>query len=135
MEQTINETQKRPIVVTIICWFIIIGSLITPVTVYFIINNPEMADIMGKGSALPLIAQYVLMGIGALISLWSAIGMLKGKKNARTVYTIYTIIAFTINILASNMKESLIGGVLMAIIMIGLLYIPSANRYFTSNDA
>lgn len=132
MEQTTNETQKRPIVVTIISWFILIGILMIPVTIYLILNNPEVADVMKKGSALPLMAQYGLMGIGAIVSLWSAIGMLKGKKKARTVYTVYTIVSFGINILASNMKEMLIGSVIVAIIMVGLLYIPSANRYFNA---
>jgi len=135
MEQTVNEVKTRPIIVTIICWFIIIGILVIPVIIYMSMDNPQMAEMMEKGSALPLMAQYGLMGIGAVVSLWSAIGMLKAKKKARTIYTIYTIFAYTITISASTMKESLIGGILISVLMIGLLYIPSANKYFTPHDA
>ena len=130
-----NDIEKRPMIVTVISWFMIIGALVVPIMIYFTISNPQMAELMEKMSALPLVAQYGIMGFGAMVNLWSAIGMLKGRKQARTIYTIYSIIAFTITIVASNMKESLVGSVLMTAVLIGLLYIPSANRYFASNNA
>ena len=135
MENETKEIQKRPVIVTIICWFLIIGALVVPISIYMSMNNPEMAEMIRKGSTLPSMAQYGLMGFGAMVNLWAAIGMLKGKRQARTVYVVYTIVAFTITILASPMKEGLIGSVLMTAVLLGLLYIPSANRYFASKNA
>ena len=135
MENEVIDTQKRPVIVTIICWYMFIGVLVVPVIIYMSMNNPEMAEIIRKGSTLPSMTQYGLMGLGAIVSLWAAIGMLKGKRQARTVYVVYTIAAFTITILASHMKEGLIGSVLMTAVLLGLLYIPSANRYFASKNA
>lgn len=134
MENTEN-IQKRPLIVTIICWFMIIGSLFIPVAIYMGMNNPQMAEMMGKASALPTMVQYGLMGLGVIINILVAIGMLKGKVLARTVYTAYTVISLAISLFASTVKESLIGTVIMSIVIIGLLYIPSANRYFASKNA
>ena len=102
---------------------------------YMAITNPQVVEIVTKGSSLPIAIHYGIMGLSGIVNLWAAIGMLKGKIQARKVYTIYGILAYSITILASNMKETLIPGALMAIVIIGLLHIPSANRYFTSNDA
>ena len=134
MENTEN-IQKRPIIVTIICWLMIIGTLFIPVVIYMAMNNPQMAEMMEKSSALPPMAQYGLMGLGAMVNLWAAIGMLKGKAIARTVYAIYSAVALTVSLLASNVRESLIGTIIMTIVIIGLLFIPSANRYFASKNA
>jgi len=135
MENEVIDTQKRPVIVTIICWFMIIGALVAPVMIYMSMNNPEMEEIIRKGSTLPSMAQYGLMGLGAIVNLWAAIGMLKGKRQARTIYVVYSIVAFTIILLASHVKESLIGSVLITAVFIGLLYIPSANKYFASKNA
>jgi len=135
MGNEIKEIQKRPVIVTVICWLMLIGVLIIPGMIYMTMNNPEMAELMEQASALPLEAQYGIMGLGAIVNLWAAIGMLKGKGQARTVYVVYSIVAFMITILASHVKESLIGSVLITAVFIGLLYIPSANKYFASNHA
>ena len=135
MQNEIKDIQKRPIIVTIICWYLIIGGLAIPVMIYMAINNPQVVEMIQKGSTLPMAVHYALMGLSVVVNLWAAIGMLKGKIQARTVYVTYSIVAYSLTILTSNMKETLIGGVLMTIVIIGLLYIPSANRYFTSSDA
>ena len=136
MGNEIKEIQKRPVIVTIICSLMIIGALLISATIYITMNyNPEMAELMENASALPLETQYGFMGLGAIVSLWAAIGMLKGKRQARTIYVVYSIVAFTITILASHVKESLIGSVVITTVFIGLLYIPSANKYFASKNA
>jgi len=135
MQNEKKDIQKRPIIVTIICWYLIIGALAIPVMIYMAINNPQVVEIIQKGSTLPIAVHYGLMGLSMVVNLWAAIGMLKGKIQARTIYVTYSIVAYSITVLASNMKETLIPGALMAIVIIGLLHISSANRYFTSNDA
>ena len=134
MENTEN-IQTRPIIITIICWFMIIGTLFIPVVIYMGMNNPQMVEIMEKASAIPPMVQYGLMGLGVIVNLWAAISMLKGKALARTVYAVYNIVILAINLVASNMKESLIVTIIITIVTIGLLYIPSANRYFASKNA
>ncbi len=135
MENETQEKQKRPILVTIICWFMIIGVVMAPYLIYMAITNPDYAEIMAKGSSLPVNAQIALMAVGAVITLVSAIGMLKGKMKARTVYTIYTIVAYSITFAASHMKESLVGSLIITLVILGLLYIPAATRYFKANNA
>jgi len=136
MGNEIKEIQTRPVIVTIICSLMIIGALIVSYTIYITMNyNPEMAELMENASTLPLEAQYGFMGLGAIVNLWAAIGMLRGKRQARTIYVVYSIVAFTITILASHVKESLIGSVVITAVFIGLLYIPSANKYFASKNA
>jgi len=133
--QTTEIAQKRPLVLTIIAWLIIIGTLLAPISIYMMVTNPQMKEMMEMASKIPATGQLILMIIGALVGFWAAIGMLKGKKIARTVYVVYTIIAFIITFIASNMKESLIGTILISAVILGLLYLPNINRYFDQNDA
>lgn len=133
--QTTEIAQKRPLVLTIIAWLIIIGTLLAPINIYMMVTNPQMKEMMEMASKIPATGQLILMIIGVLVGFWAAIGMLKGKKIARTVYVVYTIIAFIITFIASNMKESLIGTILISAVILGLLYLPNINRYFNQNDA
>jgi len=133
--QTTEIAQKRPLVLTIIAWLIIIGTFLAPISIYMMVTNPQMKEMMEMASKIPATGQLILMIIGALVGFWAAIGMLKGKKIARTVYVVYTIIAFIITFIASNMKESLIGTILISAVILGLLYLPNINRYFDQNDA
>jgi len=135
MENKTEETQKRPILVTIICWFMIIGVVMAPYMIYMTMTNPDFAEVLKQGSSLPVNAQVGLMAVGGVISLISAIGMLKGKVKARTMYTIYSIVAYAITFTSSHAKEALIGSALITVVLIGLLYIPAANRYFKANNA
>lgn len=133
MEETINN--KRPILLTIICVLIIIGAILGPLSIYAIMNNPAAMEIMEKASQFPISAQYSMMILGSIIGLASAIGMLKGKKIARTIYVGYSILALIINFVASNMKQSLMVTILITIVILGLLYLPNINRYFDREDA
>ena len=133
-----NDTltiEKRPIVLTIIAWLIILGALFAPVTIYMSMHNPEVGEMMEQGSRIPLMGQYAMIIIGAIVGLWCAIGMLKGEKKARSIYIVYTVIAFFITFMASNMKEALIGTIIISFILLGLLYLPNINRYFNQNNA
>jgi len=127
--------EKRPLLLTIISWLIIIGAVVSPVTIYMGMNNPQVAEIMEKGSNIPMMVQYGMIVLGAIVGLWSAIGMLSGKKQARTVYVAYSIVAFAVTFVASNLKESLFMTLLISAVILGLLYLPNISRYFNSRHA
>lgn len=133
MEETVEN--KRPTLLTIICTLIIIGAILSPFSIYISMNNPAAAEIMEKASQFPISVQYAKMVLGSIVGLVAAIGMLKGKKIARTFYVSYFAINFIISFIASNMKQSFIATILITMVIWGLLYLPNINRYFDRENA
>ncbi len=133
MKETIEN--KQPILLTVICVLIIVGAILAPFSIFIVMNNPATMEMMEKASQLPISGQYVMTLLGSIVGLVAAIGMLKGKKNARTVYAGYSVLALIINFVVSNMKQSLIVTILITIIILGLLYLPNINTYFDKENA
>jgi len=126
---------KRPLVLSIISWLIIVGAVLSPLMVFMMRNNTAMIEMMEKGSQLPLMVQYGLMVVGSIIALFSAINMLKGKQIGRTIYVVYSVIALAINFFASNAKETLFGSIIIMVVVIGLLFLPNISKYFNAKSA
>jgi len=126
---------KRPLLLSIISWLIIVGAVLSPLMVFMMRNNTAMIEMMEKGSQLPLMVQYGLMVVGSIIALFSAINMLKGKQIGRTIYVVYSVIALAINFFASNAKETLFGSIIIMVVVIGLLFLPNISKYFNAKSA
>jgi hypothetical protein len=134
---------KRPILLTFMCSFIIIKAIFSLIWLYLniylpIINYPYF--IWHKIENIPIALLLGLIILDIIINLWSAIGMLSGKKQARSVYVGYNILLLIILIISIltifNMENALSVTKLVLILVVfrmidlGLLYIPNINRYF-----
>jgi hypothetical protein len=125
---------RRPKSVTIIAWILIVMfafSAIGIVTVFLTgtMKKPEMVELM-RQNHLPIFVQYGLNVAGLLITLVSAVGMLRGKKWARLLYVIWGIIGFLLAFVTSPTKIMIIPGILLFIIFVFFLFRPKANAYF-----
>lgn len=125
--------KKRPISVTVISWILIVTSSLTLITTLFTLNNPMVRDFMGK-SMLPIEIQFILIFVGVTVTLVSGIAMLKGLYWSRLLYAAWGVIGYTIQLVTSPMKTSLIPGFIVFAIMIVFLFRPKANDYFSIKE-
>ena len=124
--------KDRPKSITIISWFLIITNLIAIASTALTHDNPEVVKMM-ELSSIPITLQYVLMAVGILITISSAVLMLKANKIGRVMYVGWTIISLTIGLITSPAKAMMIPGLVFFLIISFFLFRPKANEYF-SND-
>ena len=79
---------KRPVLVAVSCWFLVIGSLSALVSAYLGRNDPAMLAAMGDG-VIPAEAQYAILLFSQGITLVAALAMLQRQRGARTVYLVW----------------------------------------------
>lgn len=123
---------KRPLSITLICWYLIISETIYLISIPFSLNNPDVRKLM-EASAMPLIMQYVMMGIGLFIIFSSSIAMLKGKNWARILYVTWSIIGFTLSVATAAVKTVIIPGIIIFLIIAFFLFRPKADEYFKTD--
>lgn len=124
--------KDRPKSITIISWFLIITNLIVITSTALTHDNPEVIRMM-ELSAISITLQYVLMAIGVLITISSAVLMLKANKIGRTIYVGWAVISLTIGLITSPAQAMMIPGLVLFLIIFFFLFRPKANEYF-SND-
>lgn len=120
---------KRPLAVTIISWFLVIGGVISVFSITFSLNNPMAKEMMSK-SLLPLPVQVAMMFAGMVVSFSSGIAMLKGKRWGRTLYVAWSAVGFAVSLVTSPMRVMLIPAILVFGIIVYFLFRPNANEYF-----
>ena len=76
---------KRPVLVAISCWFLVLGSLSALVSAYLGRNDPAMLAAMG-GGVIPAEVQYAILLFSQGVTLVVALAMLQRQRGARTVY-------------------------------------------------
>lgn len=122
--------EKRPISVTVIAWFFIVGGAISLITTPASLSNTMVKELMAK-SPLPLSIQYAMTYIGYLISIASGIGMLKRQNWARFLYVEGVAIVSLISLFTSPAKVMLIPSLIFCVIIIFFIFRPVANQYFS----
>ncbi|TXR54623.1 hypothetical protein [Reinekea thalattae] len=75
---------KRPISITIICWFLLITSAMSGISTGLNLRNPKVIEFM-QLSPVPVVLQVLLLAVGLLVTVTSAVWMLQGKAIGRTV--------------------------------------------------
>ena len=94
-QPSIGITMKRPKRVTLVCWLIIVYSVLTVVVLLFTVFSEDTfaiyRDLLEEISYfglvnLPAEVQLVLVFVGSIVSVLSAIFMLKAKNWARVLF-------------------------------------------------
>ncbi|MYN15482.1 hypothetical protein GTP81_01815 [Rugamonas sp. FT107W] len=121
---------KRPTSVTVIAWLLIASSLISLVSSYASMDNPQVRELMSK-SLLPLSVQYAMMFASLAMMVTTGVAMLKGLGWGRLVYFSWSVLGLVVGLLTSPIKTTLIPGVIALAIFAYFLYRPKANAYFS----
>ena len=119
--------------ITIISFFLIIINLIAITSTALSYDNPEVIKVM-ELSSMPLIFQYIFMVLGHLITLLSAVLMLKAKKRGRTMYVGWSIISLIIGLLTAPAKALMIPSLVFFLIVNFFLFRRKANEFFSNGQ-
>ncbi|WP_100873805.1 hypothetical protein [Janthinobacterium sp. 64] len=125
---------KRPFLVTISCWFLILGSLSALVSAYFGRNDPAMLGGTGH-SVIPAEVQYAILFFSMGINLVAALAMLQRQRGARTVYLVWGVIDVAICLATLPLKMHVLPGALLFAVICALLYSPKSNAWFSPRKA
>ncbi|KJF96253.1 hypothetical protein UB33_00365 [Photobacterium angustum] len=123
--------KSRPKSITIISFFLIIINLIAITSTTLSYDNPEVIKVM-ELSSMPLILQYIFMILGHLITLLSAVLMLKAKKRGRTMYVGWSIISLIIGLSTAPAKALMIPSLVFFLIVTLFLFRRKANEFFSN---
>jgi hypothetical protein len=136
--------RTRPASITVIAWILILLGGISLVTTTLVINsaiidkvmidNPAARELMSK-SPIPVPVQYAMAYVGLLIMIVSGVAMLKGQNWGRWLYVVGTAVGFLIGIATSPLKEAMIPGFVVFVVVTFFLFRPNANKYFSDTES
>ena len=123
--------EKRPLPLTIIGWFLIVGGLFGAYSALTVGSN-EMALRMMEDSGMSLRFQQALAVVGALVGLVSAYGIFKGLPWSRVLYVGWGIVSLAIALFTSPFKGMLLLSVLIIAVIAYFLFRPDADAWFAA---
>ena len=123
--------EKRPLALTIIGWFLIIGGLFSAYSALTVGSN-EMALRMMEDSGMSLRFQQALAVIGALVGLVSAYGIFKGLPWSRVLYVGWSVVTIVIALFTSPFKGMLLLSVAIVAVIAYFLFRPDADAWFAA---
>jgi hypothetical protein len=130
--------RTRPTSITVIAWILILMSGISLVTTTLMIDkvmdNPAARELISK-SLIPVPVQYAVTYVGLLIMLVSGVAILKGQNWGRWLYVVGTAAGFLIGIMTSPLKEAMIPGFVVFVVLTFFLFRPKANNYFSDAES
>jgi hypothetical protein len=130
--------QTRPTSITVIAWILILMGGISLVTTTLmmdtVMNNPAARELLSK-SAISVPVQYAMTYAGLLVMLVSGVAILKGQNWGRWLYVIGTVLGFLIGIMTSPLKEAMIPGFIVFVVVTFFLFRPNANKYFSGQES
>jgi hypothetical protein len=136
--------RTRPASITVIAWILILMGGISLVTMTLMINsgmidkvmidNPAARELIGK-SPIPISVQYAISYVGFLIMIVSGVAMLKGQNWGRWLYVVGTALGFLFGIMTSPLKEMMIPGFVVFVVVTFFLFRPKANNYFSGTES
>jgi len=126
--------EKRPLSLTIIAWWLVIGALFSLYSLFAVQSNAvAMKMIADRG--LPMIVYQAIGVVGIVVALASAYGILKGLAWSRVLYVAWGIVGVILSFLTSPAMSFVIVGIVVLAIIAFFLFRPAANRWFGTNDA
>lgn len=120
---------KRPTSISVISWILIVTGGISLITTTAMINNPDVQDMMAK-TPIPIPVQYAMSYVGLLVTILSAVAMLKGANWARYLYVIWNLVGFVIGMATSPMKAAMIPSLVVFLVIAFFLFRPKATAFF-----
>ncbi len=123
--------QKRPLSLTIIGWFLILGGLFAAYSALTLGSN-EVAMQMVADSGMSMRFQQALAVIGAVVGLVSAYGIFKGLPWSRVLYVGWSIVGLVIGLATSPFKGMMLLSVLILAVIAYFLFRPAADAWFAA---
>lgn len=123
--------EKRPLPLTIIGWFLILGGLFGAYSALTMGSN-EVALRMMEDSGMSLRFQQALAVIGAAVALVSAYGIFKGLPWSRVLYVGWSVVALAIGLATSPFKGIMMLSVLFLVVIAYFLFRPEADSWFAA---
>ena len=126
--------KKRPTSITIIAWLIIGMAVITLATTTITLLNPEFkkqSEKLMKQNSAPLMVQYILMYLGAMVSFVSGVAMINAKNWGRILYVGWSGLSLLFGFFTSPAKGTVIPSLIFTLVIIFFLFRDVANKYFT----
>ena len=123
--------EKRPLSLTIIGWFLILGGLFGAYSALTMGSN-EMARQMIAESGLSMQVQQALAVIGAIVGLVSAYGIFKGLPWSRVLYVAWSVVGLAIALATSPFKGMLLLSVAFLAVIAFFLFRPEADAWFAA---
>ena len=115
---------RRPIGVTIICWFFIVSSVISLPTGVWICLWPPDGYPSGFTKRLWALAGFLIAGV-------TGVFMLKGCNWARWFYVIWTVISAALSLITMGLTPWLFLIVFINVIVITVLFQDTSSSFFT----
>jgi hypothetical protein len=125
---------KRPGTVTFIAWFSIIYNIFALILISWFANNfitKIGMDLALSKNPMPLQIQYWLIYFYILSSIGCGMGMLMGNNWARLIYTGLSMFSIVTGFLFPSSQSQAVPIAIVTSIILVLLYLPNATRYFT----
>ena len=123
--------QKRPLSLTIIGWLIIVFSLFGIYGLVSAGTNPVMAKALDQ-MHMSVAMYQAWAGLGVIISLACAYGILKGLPWSRVLYLVWGIIGLIVGLYVSPMKATVVVGLVFLVVICVFLWTNAANDWFSA---
>jgi hypothetical protein len=91
------NTQRRPLSVSIISWYLVLSSGLSALSAPFLLNEPVNRKLLGASGASP-VAVLVLSVTGGVAFIVAGVAMLKGRNWGRMLYLYGAPIGFVVSI-------------------------------------
>jgi hypothetical protein len=124
-----GNMEKRPLSLTIIGWWMVIGAVFNAVGLLTIQWNTGLLSAI-ENLGMPLLVYQIMTGINVIVALVSAYGVFKGLPWSRVLYVTWMLISEVISLYTTPMRSAVILGLLSLGIIVFFLFRPAADRWF-----
>jgi hypothetical protein len=125
---------ERPTSLTIIGWLLIIFGAFGVLAQLMMPSNPVAQQMLAE-SSVPASVHMVIGIIGALVSVASGYGILKGLNWSRWLYVVWSVLALIFSFAVTPYTSILLISVAIVAIVAFFLFRPAANAWFTRGAA
>lgn len=121
--------EKRPLSLTIIAGLIILFALFGIYGVVTAASNPIMTKMLAE-THMSLSMYRAWGGLGTVVSLACAYGILKGLPWSRVLYLVWGIIGLVVGLYISPIKAALVLSLILLVVVCAFLWTNAANDWF-----
>ena len=124
--------EKRPLSLTIIAIILVLVSLLALVGIVMASTNAEMAAKMAEQSKVPLMYQHVWSGLGIIVTLIVAYGIIKGQPWSRVLYVVWGVLGLVVGYFMGSPALGMIIAFIILVVISAFLFGDKANSWFAA---
>lgn len=125
---------QRPNSLTVVGWVLIVLGGFGVLGTLMATSNPVALQMLER-SPLPVSVHVAIGVIGALVSITSGYGVLKGLGWSRLLYTAWILVTIAITLVTMPFTSLMMVGWLIQAVIIFFLFRPEANAWFGGGSA